>query len=267
MRITYKKLGHGSKAIVFIHGVWMSQRFFHKQMGLTIPGYSLYFLDLPSHGDNIGAPNKNTVSAYAQDLEDFFLKENINQAVPVGWSMGALVVWEYVKQFGANRFLGNINISQPPTDFKYEGYDHAFFDFSTLKNVMHSVQCNREAFLIEFLPSMFQHRPSPADLAWMHHECSKVNPAVATAILFDQATSDQRKTLPLMLKPNLLCWGRGEGLIPLQAGYDLAKDQPNTKIAIFEESSHCPFWEEPDSFNQALTTFVTDLGKARKHQL
>lgn len=261
MRISWDKIGRGDRALVFIHGVWMSRSYFHRQreLNLSLNDYTLYFIDLPSHGHSRTYPDGNTVGSYARDLEEFFRTEGLTRVLPVAWSMGALVLWEYVKQFGSDRLMGTVNISQPPTDFKYDDYSHAFFDLAALRQIMHAVQTDRDGFLTSFLPSMFKKAPAAADLKWMHEECCRVHPAVASAILFDQATVDYRESLERMTKPNLLCWGRDEGLISLEAGYHLRDHQPHSRLVVFEESGHCPFLEEAEAFNQVLADFAESL--------
>jgi pimeloyl-ACP methyl ester carboxylesterase len=31
---------------------------------------------------------------------------------------------------------------------------------------------------------------------------------------------------------------------------------PESELRLFEASSHCPFWEEPERFNRELAEFV-----------
>ena len=59
--------------------------------------------------------------------------------------------------------------------------------------------------------------------------------------------------------PTLLCWGRDEKLIKASNADWLAANQKNATVAWFENSGHCPMWEEADKFNQVVGDFIAGL--------
>ena len=100
MKLNYTQMGEGDTAIIFLHGVCMSSRFFQKQIKLAHEKLSFYFVDFPSHGDSEVFFTGNTINAYAHQLRSLILSYDLKQVVFVGWSMGALVAWEYLLNFG-----------------------------------------------------------------------------------------------------------------------------------------------------------------------
>lgn len=47
--------------------------------------------------------------------------------------------------------------------------------------------------------------------------------------------------------------------MPVEPGRHLADTMPNATLEIFENSGHCPFLEETDTFHKRLVAFVDAL--------
>src|SRR6059058_315895 len=94
---------------------------------------------------------------------------------------------------------------------------------------------------------------------WMTTEMLQVPPAIASAILTDQTLRDYRQVLPELGVPMLVLFGEDDKLTSPRAGQYIAERVPGARLRTFSESSHCPFFEESDSFNQAVAEFVDSL--------
>ncbi|WP_242143142.1 MULTISPECIES: alpha/beta fold hydrolase [unclassified Bacillus cereus group] len=258
VELYYEDQGNG-KPILFIHGVWMSSRFFHKQIPYFRDTYRAISIDLRSHGRSAHIETGHTIANYACDLHNFIHSLALKDVILVGWSMGAFVVWEYIKQFGEENIQGLVIVDELASDFKWPDFPLGAFDFPTLIHFMREIQINQTDFLKGFLPLMFKETLSTEELSWMLEEVTKIPASIASAILFDQSVVDYRKELQTITKPTLLCFGREEKLIPVAAGEHLQKHIPNSKLVIFENSCHCPFLEEADYFNSVLDSFVQSL--------
>jgi non-heme chloroperoxidase len=73
------------------------------------------------------------------------------------------------------------------------------------------------------------------------------------------SSQDFRPLLPKIDVPVLLAHGRKSQIYPTPVWEYLAQHIPTTTVAIFENSGHSPFWEEPERFNQVVTDFVNGL--------
>jgi len=89
LELAYEESGTG-RPIVFIHGVWMSARFFHKQVPALGRNHHAIALDLRGHGGSSHTPDGHTMATYAQDVRAFLKAKNLSDAVLVGWSMGCM---------------------------------------------------------------------------------------------------------------------------------------------------------------------------------
>jgi pimeloyl-ACP methyl ester carboxylesterase len=83
------------RPVVFIHGVAMSSRFFDRQVAHVSAGARMVAPDLRGHGRSEKVLHGHTVENYAADLAELFVARGIERPVLVGWSMGAMVAWEY----------------------------------------------------------------------------------------------------------------------------------------------------------------------------
>jgi non-heme chloroperoxidase len=182
----------------------------------------------------------------------------VKQPILVGWSMGAMVVYEYLKQFGQDDVAGIVIVDQPPSDFAWEGYEFGVLTVQALGEMVESLQMDQRAVAEEFA-SLMLHNDSPEARAWMVGEITKVPTAVASTILVNQTIRDYRPFLAEVHIPTLVLFGRDNKLTPPEAGEYIASKIPDSKLQIFEHSSHVPFYEEADAFNEVVRAFVESI--------
>ena len=131
----------------------MSSRRFAPQLEGLADRHRVLALDLRGHGGSEHAQSGHTVAQYARDLRAFLEALELREPVVVGWSMGALVLWDYVRQFGVDGLRGIVVVDQTPSDYKWPDWPHGGFDFEELRQVMSACQTDRSAFVDEFVPS------------------------------------------------------------------------------------------------------------------
>lgn len=258
VELHYDDQGEGTP-VIFIHGVWMSRKFFKEQLPIFSKEHRAITIDLRGHGESAHIPEGHTIFTYAKDLQSFISKLNLKEVVLVGWSMGAFVIWEYLQQFGEGNVKGTVIVDELASDFKWPDFPIGAFDLPTLTHFMREVQDNREGFLRGFIPLMFKEDVAPQEMEWMLKETLKPSSGVASAILFDQSVVDYRPTFSSLTKPTLLCFGKAEKLIPVAAGEHLKEAIANSELILFEESCHCPFLEETEQFNLEVSNFIKSL--------
>ncbi|QFT91042.1 AB hydrolase superfamily protein YdjP [Bacillus sp. THAF10] len=258
VELVYDDHGDGTP-VLFIHGVWMSRKFFKEQLPYFSKDFRAITVDLRGHGDSSKVQEGHTIATYAKDLHSFIQKLALMDVVLVGWSMGAFVIWEYLNQFGEENVKGTVIVDELASDFKWPDFEIGAFDLATLTHFMREVQDNREEFLKGFIPLMFKDDVSADDMKWMLEETTKPPAGVASAILFDQSIVDYRSVFPSLTTPTLLCFGKEEKLIPIAAGEHLHDSIKNSKLVLFENSCHCPFLEEVEAFNKEVANFIKSL--------
>ncbi len=248
-----------AQPLVLIHGVSMSRRYFHRQLEPLSRRFRVIAVDLRGHGDSSDAPAGHTIPHYARDLERLMAALELKRPVLLGWSMGAFVVHDYIKQFGTGGLAGVIISGESASDFNWEGFAHGMLDLATLHQFMSDIQEDHEGFIGHLVPEMFHQEQDSADTEWMIAECLKLRIGGLTAILFDQSVQDYRETAKQIDVPTLILWGRHDGILPASGAEDLKQRIPHAEVVMFEDSGHCPFLEETDRFNAVVAEFVARL--------
>jgi len=241
--------------VVFVHGVMMSGRFFQRQVPYFSQFSRVIVPDLRGHGQSEKVLSGHTVGNYASDLKELFAALHVERPVLVGWSMGAMVVYEYLKQCGQDGVAGIVIVDQPPSDFAWEGYEFGVLTAQALGEMVETLQMDQHAVAEEFA-GLMQHNPAPETTAWMIEEITRVPAAVASTILVNQTIRDYRPFLPEIHVPTLVLFGRDNKLTPPEAGAYIASQIAGANFQVFEESSHCPFYEEADAFNETVRAFI-----------
>jgi pimeloyl-ACP methyl ester carboxylesterase len=257
IRLHYEDDGVG-QPLLFLHGCWCSSAFFDSQARDLSSRYRVLRLDFRGHGQSAGVQEGLTVGVYAEDLHEFLTRLAITPVV-VGWSMGALVIWEYHQLFRTEKILGAVVVDQSASDFRRPDWPLGFAGLDELRVLMERVQVEREALVGEIVDAMFATPASPETRSWAVTELLRPSAAAAASILFDQTLRDYRHTLQDFTTSTLVCFGRDEKIMPVALGRHLVDNMPNATLEIFENSGHCPFLEETEAFNKRLTEFVDAL--------
>lgn len=244
--------------IVFIHGWTMSGRFFRRQLDGLSKSFQVIVPDLRGHGASEKALHGHTVPQYASDLHAILAELSVQRPVLVGWSMGAMVGYEYLSAYGRDAVAGIVIVDQPPSDYAWDGYEFGVFTMDALRQTNEQLQLEQATVVDEFTRLML-HKPDEETLQWMAAEILQVPPVIASTILLDQTLRDYRGFLPRIDVPALVLFGEDDKLTSPKAGAYIADHIPGSRLQTFAESSHCPFWEESDVFNDAVAAFAAEL--------
>jgi non-heme chloroperoxidase len=257
-RLAYDDAGQG-RPVVLIHGVCMSRRFFARNAGPLAERFRVVSVDLRGHGESPASEGGHTVAQYAQDVKHLIDTLGLEDAVLVGWSMGSFVIWDLVRQFGDAGIAGHVVISQSPSDLKREGWELGIFSLEELFGALAAAQADFLGFMGELVPAMLMHEPSADDHAALLAETQRIGANAGTCILLDQSLQDYRELVAGYRVPTLLAWGADEKIVAAAGGTWLQETRPAAELVVFEQSGHCPMWEEPERFNQVVGDWIAAL--------
>lgn len=258
VQLYYEEKGSG-QPVLFLHGIWASCRFFNKQLPWFGERYRAIAVDMRGHGRSSMTLYGQTVPTYASDLRAFIKALSLKDVIIVGWSMGSFVLWNYYELFGDENIKAAVVIDQSPTDFRYDDFPIGLITLETLFDWFFQTQTNRNELIKGMVPMMFKHPLSDEDFQWMFDEMTRAPELIAAAILFDQGVRDYRPVIKGFPIPTLICFGADEKLQKVEAGQWIEKAMVNARLEVFEESCHCPFFEEPERFNEVVNAFIRGL--------
>jgi pimeloyl-ACP methyl ester carboxylesterase len=96
-RIAYSTYGAGETSLIFIHGWSCDSRYWQKQLSTFSKHYQVITIDLAGHGNSSLGRLDYTMISFAKDVKAVIEKDNINQAILIGHSMGGGVMAEVAR--------------------------------------------------------------------------------------------------------------------------------------------------------------------------
>lgn len=259
----YEEAGDG-ETILLVHGWTMnSQYWWQKTMPVLADSHHVVAVDLRGHGQSENPETGHTFEQYAQDVHHLIDTLDLSDVTLAGWSMGANVALSYFEQFGSENLQAAVLVDQSPKFYSEPGWDYPLFgEFSpeALAGLVEGLQTDREGLIKgQVLPAFFAETPSDAVLDEMYAETMQTPTPVAVTMLEALANADFRDVVGRIDVPTLLCYGAQSAVFPGNPGQWMHEQIPTSTLVEFEQSSHCPFWEEPETFNEHVDAFVSDV--------
>ncbi|MEE9913173.1 MAG: alpha/beta hydrolase [Deltaproteobacteria bacterium] len=286
VRLYYQMSGQG-EPVLFIHGLTASSLFFQKQ----IPAFSRHFQviapDLRGHGESGTLDDHLTLARLAKDLKQLLTELSISRASLIGWSMGAHVIFEYIKNYSCST-IDKIVISEmapklmksddwayglygvfsrKPGDF---GHDDNLYLLSVMLNdwkgysrVVAQRILNRSLFNEKMEFNASADFKGKGDLPWLYEEMAKNKAGTIAAFWISMAMQDYRPLLKEIDVPCLLMYGKESNYYP-PGNYDYMQKQiPDARVIAFPECGHALHLQDPEMFNRVVMSFLQtpDSGK------
>lgn len=256
--IAYEEEGSG-RPLLMLHGLMANRSFFREQLGLA-PEFRLIRPYLRGHGDSSTA-GPLSVERLAQDISEFADQLALEDAIIVGWSLGASVLWQVLAGPAADRFAGAVVVDMTPCVLN-EGE----WQLGLSQEVCEA----REAAIVEdfrsfatsagqaiFAPSAEGERNE--DALWAGEEFARSDAAAIASLWASLARQDFRRALGSIAQPTLIVHGAHSHLYGSDTAEHLAAALPNATAIQFERSGHSPHLEQPDLFNRVIRDFAATL--------
>jgi non-heme chloroperoxidase len=243
--------------VVFLHGVTDSWRSFERVLPLLPAEIHAFALSARGHGDSSRPDRGYLIADVSEDLQAFMDATELERAVVVGHSMGALVAQRFVVDH-PERVLGLVLMGAFATLFQ----DPVVTDFyeSAIVSLADPIDAT---FVREWQESTLA-RPIPAD----HFETIVTETLKVPARVWRQAfdgflsTPDFSGELTRVAVPCLITWG-DKDTYTLRASQDrLVTAIPGARLVTYEGGGHAFHWEEPARFVADLTAFLTNMPDA-----
>ena len=113
VKLFYEISGQG-KSVVLIHGLTANHSFFRKQIPVLSRKFQVIALDLRGHGQSEASSDGLTMKRLAKDLKQLLDYLKITRASFIGWSMGAHVIFEYIKNYSCAEIEKIVIIDMTP---------------------------------------------------------------------------------------------------------------------------------------------------------
>lgn len=263
-RIAYRDTGGAGAPLVLLHGLMAHGGFFREQAPLA-GRFRLVTIDLRGHGESVAPAESATVERMAADVAELVAALELQDAVGVGWSLGATVLWHVLAGPAANRFVGAVVI-----DMTARVRNDTEWDLGLSPEVCEA----RSAAIRDDFPA-FAHgagqgifaQPVPDHLRaaadWASAEFARCDSAAVAVTWASLVRQDVRALLVGIAHPTLIVHGGQSRLYGDDTADHLVAALPEARAVRFDRSGHAPHLEEPEAFNRTLSDFAARLSRAR----
>ena len=256
-------------AIVFLHGWSLGKGAFGIQRRELSDRYRIVVPDMRGHGNSTDFGKGDGIDTLAGDLEQLLVHLDLKDVILVGWSMGALVAWEFAKGPQRGRMAGIVTIDMVPRVLNGDGWQHGLRSGTHLYDVdidLTKMRNDWRAFTRAYVPKVFAEGKSEERRELIDKMVDFVSDNDVDSMTYLWKTlvqADYVGAVQLLDIPTLVTYGQLSQVYSENAAVWIEENLPNAKRVAFAGSGHAPHLEEPQRFNESLTGFADELQENR----
>jgi len=256
-------------AIVFLHGWSLGKGAFGIQRRELSDRFRIVIPDMRGHGNSTDFAEGDGIDTLAGDLEQLLVHLDLNDVILVGWSMGALVAWEFAQGPQGGRVAGIVTIDMVPRVLNGDGWQHGLRSGTHLYDVDIDLSKMREdwqAFTRAYVPKVFADGKTAERRELINKMIEFVSEndvdsmiGLWTALVH----ADYVETVQSLDVPTLITYGKLSQIYTEEAAAWMEQHISISQRIGFAESGHAPHLEEPQRFNESLAGFADELQRNR----
>lgn len=266
-RIHLRVSGEGSP-LLLLHGWTSSHQEWFPFLSELEKRHRVYRWDARGHGGHeLDNTNPPTAPRMARDLANLLDHFSLSNVAAVGHSMGALTLWQYIRDFGTARFSHLCFIDQSPKLLTDESWQHGIYgDFDSRRaNTMQDWLREDFAEAVLKLTALGLNdraREKYLSNASGWEKSRNTLRALPARPLIDCWTSlteaDYRDVLNDIDVPSLLIYGGQSNFYRTETAHYVASQIPDAILHIYESTDHSPHQWRRERFVADLLSFIAE---------
>ena len=266
-KIHVKVSGEGSP-LILLHGWTSSSQEWFPFLSELQAHHRVYRWDARGHGGHeLAHPGSATVDRMARDLKNLIDHFGLTEATAVGHSMGALTLWQYLRDHGSHGLAKLCLIDQSPRLLTGEDWDHGIYGEFGVDRNQQLVQWLSEDFAEGVLKLTALGLNERARQKYMENasgwERSRQalraqNPVPLIHCWNSLTAADYRDVLATISLPTLLVYGGQSNFYRVETAQYVAREIPNALLEIYEGTDHSPHQWQRERFVRELLAFIKD---------
>ena len=252
VQISFETKGKGRQAIIFIHGWTNPRTILEDQVAYFSKDYTAIALDLAGSGKSGNNRTIWTIEAFSKDVIAVMDKLELDKAILVGFSMGAMVAVETANQI-PERILGVVTVDalnnpgmQIPEEMMDALIEHNMAlvttDFTNENLVAEGFYKRNEEITFKRLSKMYD---SASHIGWKE----------SFENVMKWMNANQKASLKQLKVPYLGIFSDREP-VEIESIKALV---PTFKAEIIANTGHLVFWDAPKEFNSLLEKYVKEF--------
>ena len=264
-KIHVKVSGEGPP-IVMLHGWTSSHQEWFPFLAELHKRHRIFRWDARGHGGHpLEDKTPPTVERMARDLQNLLDHFRLDKVVAVGHSMGALTLWQYIRDFGTKRLEKLCFIDQSPKLLTEPGWEHGIYgDFGTDKalELMHNLKEDFAEGVLKLTAFGLNERATEKYLAgasgWERSRAAlrAQDPSPLISCWESLTAADYRDVLQKIDVPSMLVYGERSNFYRTETAHYVANRIPNSILRIYEDTDHSPHQWQRERFARELMTFI-----------
>lgn len=261
------KISGEGPPLVLLHGWTASHQEWFPFLVELNKHHTVYRWDARGHGGGPLAGAMPTVSRMARDLANLLEHYELSEVCAVGHSMGALTLWQYIRDFGGSRLGKLCLIDQSPKLITSKDWNHGVygdFDADKASGFVSELEENfaESVLRLSALGLNSRARQKYVENAkgweksrfWLQQLDAK--PLIACWQSLTEA--DYRDVLEQISIPALLIYGGESNFYRTSTAHYVRDQIPGAILHIYEGTDHSPHQWQRERFTQDLLAFAAN---------
>ncbi|MBK7356575.1 alpha/beta hydrolase [Propionivibrio sp.] len=222
--------------------------------------------DARAHGGHpLTQPGKPDVQRLARDVINLLDHLGIEKIAAVGHSMGALTLWQCIRDFGTQRFSHLAFIDQSPklvTTDTWNGGIYSDFNAERAQRMLDDFNADFVEGVLRLIAFGLNDKARETYLrdtaGWraIRDAVRLIDPAPVIAIWESLVAADYRDVLPTIDVPTLLAHGTASNFYTAETARYIAGRIPHSRLSFYEGADHCPHLFRPERFAAELVELL-----------
>jgi pimeloyl-ACP methyl ester carboxylesterase len=260
--LLHLQLSGSGQPLLLLHGWTASHAAWAPLMQPLAGGYRVLRPDARGHGGHALSVNPAPdVQRLARDVINLLDHFELPQVVAVGHSMGALTLWQCLRDFGPGRFSQLVFVDQSPklvTDAAWTGGIYGDFDSAASQRFVDDLEQDFAEAVLRLIAfglnekarTTYQRNSSGWRTA--REALRGIDPGPVIAIWKSLVAADYRDVLPDIQVPTLLAYGEASNFYTQQTARYVAENIAESRLNLYPGADHGPHLSDP-------ARFVTEL--------
>lgn len=258
VNIYYETNGKGIP-IIFIHGFSESSDIFRIQKRTLSKKYKIISYDIRGHGESDRVKFGLSMNRLSIDLKELIIHLGLDRVVIVGWSMGASILLEYIRNFGTNKLSKICIVDKSPKIINDENWNlglyHGKYRSQDFKSDVNMIRDNFPEFCRRFIKSMSTNL-SEKEFNIGLEKISRNSNEVLYYLWKSMGENDYRDTIKNIGIETLIVFGENSNLYSIETGEYLRDNIEKSKLEVFSKCGHLLILENPREFNRSIERFI-----------
>jgi len=252
--------------LVLLHGWTDSHRSWKPFLAAFEAHHTVYRWDARGHGRHaLKTDTEPTVARMARDLANLIEHDELTDATVIGHSMGALTLWQYFRDFGANRIARAVIIDQSPklvTSHDWSGGIYGNFSAVHNRTFIEALENDFAETVLRLVadgmnrPAAERYATNDEGIALMRERLRKLSPRPLIDCWRSLTAADYRDVLATIPIPVLLVYGGASNFYPLRTARYVRDSIPNAILHVYDGEDHAPHLWQRERFVKDVLEFV-----------